>query len=340
MSSPVTIVVVEDQASTLFLIERAIKNLGPGVISKGFTSSTKAMLWIEENPRPDLLLLDVHLPEIDGIEFARRFRRHAPHKNVPILFLTEEADLDIRFEALKVGAVDYLLKPIVPMELKLKLTNLIDITRAAAANEARLEALEQRLISQLEELEARERDGVIVLLRALEQLPNRPATREDRVAILVNELAACVGLASDEQKALVVACGLRDIGYVNVDAAILRQSAPLEPDEMSGFRRHTEAGYSILAATSTPLFEIAADIARHHHERYDGQGYPDGKRGEAISINSRIVALADQYDAWRNPHGHRPALSHEEAMKWVLNERGAAFDPQLVDALMSLPQVD
>jgi two-component system response regulator RpfG len=339
LAAPVIVVVVEDQASTLGLIEKTIRNLGSHIAFYGFESAESAMDFIEATP-PDVLLLDVHMPGMNGIEFARRFRRYSPYLHVPILFLTGEQSNETRLEALQIGAVDYLLKPVRPKELELKLTNVVNIIRTISGHENAIRTLRERLVATMKDLEARERDAAMALFRVLHELPERPTSREDRIAQHVGELAAHCFLSATEQSQLVIACNLRDIGYVAVPTRILAKKRRFAADEWNLFQRHTIAGQAILGGASTSVLEMAANVARHHHERYDGKGYPDGLGAEHLTRHARIVALADRYDTLRSPRGYRRALVHEEAIRYIQAERGRAFDPELVDFFVEMKEIE
>jgi putative two-component system response regulator len=303
------IVVVDDNRANLDLLEQILGNAGYENVL-GIADASEVHRELYDNP-PDLLLLDLHMPNVDGFEILRSLRpaMGAPDY-LPVCIVTADTSLDVRRQALQLGARDFLLKPVDAIEVLLRTRNLLEL--------ARMQSLER-------------------LARIAELRSASDFEHPLRVAELAGRLATAIGLADDAVEEISRAAVFHDIGKIAVPEAVLRTRAetPLTEEDHEMVREHTVLGGDMLAGAPSATIQAAATIARSHHERWDGSGYPDGFAGEGIPLGARIVAVADAYDRLSSAV---PPISAANAVAAIRSASGSRFDPSLVDALAGLAQ--
>jgi two-component system, response regulator RpfG len=328
------IVIVDDQTSARTMLRHILEDISPELEVLDFGDPQAALRWCEEN-RPDLLLLDYRMPVIDGLEFARRFRRPLLHRDVPIVLVTVVGDEPIRQAALDAGVIDFLVKPVRPRELRARCRNLLQLRQQSESVKQRAMSLEQRLLSSMHEVEERERETLSRLARAIEYRDAGTSANLERMAHIAGMIAEDLGLFEDEVRMIELAAPLHDIGKIAIPDALLLKPGPLSPEETAVMRRHPRIGHELLNGSQNRFIQIGATIALRHHERYDGSGYPDGLAGEAIPLEARIVAVADVFDALISPRPYKAAWPVSDAIGYLVEESGKLFDPRCVDALLN-----
>jgi len=298
------------------------------------------------SPTPDIVLLDVHMPDLNGYDLCRRLKAHPETARIPVIFITaDQGDLNEE-QGLLMGAVDYITKPFSP-----------SVVRARVRTRLAQRETEVRLRRQASDLEAEVRRRTAELLRGheltihalasvVEARDNETGGHIRRTQIYVRVLAKSLSedpryqqVLSDELIDLLhKTAPLHDIGKVGIPDDILRKPGPLTDEEFEVVKTHTVIGRDALARVEAlewgdiPFLQVAKELTMSHHERWDGTGYPEGRRGTDIPLSARLMALADTYDALRSNRVYRAALSHERAVHIIDAERGAHFEPAIVDA--------
>jgi two-component system response regulator RpfG len=332
--SSVKIVIVDDQTSARTMLRHILEDIGPELEVFDFGDSEEALRWSEDN-RPDLLLLDYRMPSIDGLEFARRFRRSLSNRDIPIVLVTVVGDEPIRQAALDAGVIDFLVKPVRPRELRARCRNLLQLRQQSESIKQRALSLEQRLLSSMHEVEERERETLSRLARAIEYRDAGTSAYLERMSRIAGLIAEGLGMTEDEVRLIELAAPLHDIGKIAIPDEVLMKPGPLDENQLSIMRRHPRIGYELLSGSQNRFIQVGAIIALRHHERFDGSGYPDGLSGTAIPIEARIVTVADVFDALISPRPYKGPWSVESALDFIVEQSGKLFDPQCVQSLIN-----
>ncbi len=330
----VKIVIVDDQTSARTMLRHILEDISPELEVFDFGDSEEALRWSENN-RPDLLLLDYRMPVIDGLEFARRFRRSLSNRDVPIVLVTVVGDEPIRQAALDAGVIDFLVKPVRPRELRARCRNLLQLRQQSESIKQRALSLEQRLLSSMHEVEERERETLSRLARAIEYRDIGTSAYLERMAHVAGLIAEGLGMSEEEVRLIELAAPLHDIGKIAIPDEVLLKPGPLDEQQLGIMRRHPQIGHELLSGSQNRFIQVGALIALRHHERFDGSGYPDGLSGQQIPVEARIVAVADVFDALISPRPYKAPWSFDNALDFLQEQSGKLFDPQCVQALVN-----
>ncbi len=304
-----TVLVVDDSAANRELIEACLAGIDCRVRLAG--DGPSALAAIEAAP-PDLVLLDVQMPGMDGYTVCRRLKASSTLRLVPVVMITALDRSDDRVQALEAGADDFMSKPVERLEL---------VARVRSA--LRLKAVYDRLDSA--------EHVIYSLAAAVEAKDSYTERHTNRVAESARYLGGRMGLPEEDLDALYRGGIIHDIGKIGVPDAVLQKPGPLDADELVLMRAHPEIGENIVRPLRTGSDLLP--IVRHHHEAFDGHGYPDGLRGTGIPLLARIVAVCDAFDALTNDRPYRPRLSEREALAILTGGAGRQWDPQLVSLL-------
>lgn len=309
------ILIVDDDLLVRETMRDCIEHIGYSVHDVG--SAGEALVEIAKEA-PDLILLDVRMPGITGIELCRRLKGDPVTHLIPVVLLTAERELDSRVAGLAAGADDYFTKPVHPRELGARLRSLVHL---------------KRVLEDLEEAES------LITSLALTIEARDPYTGGHCV-----RLAACamafgerLGLGEEELKALRLGGFLHDLGKIAVPDGVLLKAGPLSPDERRLIETHPAAGDRLVLPMRT--LGMVRPIIRHHHERWDGQGYPDRLGGEDVPLLARLMAIVDVYDALCTQRPYKSPFGEEDALKSLKEgARSGQFDPELVRVFLELRQ--
>ena len=325
------VVIVDDTHINLVLMSRLMEKL-EDVSTVAFQSARDALAWCRENPY-DLLILDYMMPDINGLDFINALGPD-PRARPPVLMVTASQDVEIRHRALENGANDFLIKPIDKVEFLARTRNMLELRRATVALQSRASWLAEEVSKATAELRAREQETILLLCRASEYRDPETGAHIQRMAHYSRLIAAELGLSEEEQDRILSAAPMHDIGKVGTPDTILLKPGRLNAEEMEVMRQHALIGYNILKSSEAKMLQLAAEIAYSHHERFDGAGYPNGLKGDAIPLAGRIVAVADVFDALTNVRPYKKAWTLDAAREFLLEHSGSHFDPACVNALL------
>ena len=280
----------------------------------------------------DLVVLDLHLPYTDGFALLERLVR----SHVPVLVLTADDSPTTRRRALGLGAKDFVTKPIDRVEILLRVGNLLQTRRLQRALEDRNTDLQRWVRARTADLEDARRETLERLAAAAEHRDDDTQQHTKRVGRTAALLAKQLGLSADTVEHLRYAAPLHDVGKIGIPDAVWLKPGTLTEHERKMLERHTEIGARILSGSRSPILRLAEQIARTHHERFDGTGYPQGLAGDAIPLAGRITAVADVFDVLAHPRPHKKAWPLEQAVQEVVDQAGRQFDPEVVAAFRRL----
>jgi putative two-component system response regulator len=325
-----TILIVDDNTTNLALISHLVSRIGD--CEAVALSDARVALDLLGRRVFDLVLVDYMMPEIDGVAFIRRLRASPRHEHVPVVMVTTAGEREVCLEALEAGATDFLTRPLDPTTFRVRVRNLLELRAAQKALEARAEALDREVADKTRELLGREREIIWRLSKATERRDSDTGDHIARMARISGIIAEELGLSGDESRLIEIASQMHDVGKVAIPDEILFKPGPLSPEERAVMETHAELGFEILDGSSSRLLQTAAEIARSHHEKWDGTGYPRRLRGEAIPLVGRITALADVFDALMSVRPYKPAWSLDAARRMIEEGSGRHFDPVCVAA--------
>jgi len=327
------LVIIDDNLVNVAVFRMLARQLSD-VETVEFTDPVAALAWCRSN-ESDLLVVDYMMPKLDGLAFLHEFRKIPGCRNVPVLMITASHEIELRHDALNQGANDFLTKPVDRVEFLARARNMLALRRGQKALDERANWLAAEVSGTSAEMAKCEHDAIFCLSRAAEYRDVGGAAHVSRVAEYARLIGDSVGLAQFESDRLFEAAPLHDIGNIAVPDHLLSKPGPLTDQERTTLSEHARIGHDILRGSSSPILQMAAVIARSHHEKFDGTGYPSGQAGEDIPLVGRIVAVADVFDALTSPRPFRAAWAPLEARAYLEAQSGKHFDPQCVDAVLN-----
>jgi putative two-component system response regulator len=327
-----TIVLIDDVQINLTLLWHLVKRLD-GYESISFLNPIKALEWCLENPH-ELIIVDYMMPDMDGIEFIKQLKKPKHTHNSPVLMITANEHIDVRYQALEAGASDFLTKPIDKTEFTIRVRNMLTLhdTQRKLANRADWLAEEVRKATA--EIRAREDELIHRLSKAAEYRDPETGTHIKRMSWYSKHIARQLEFSIVEQELILEAAPMHDIGKVGIPDAILLKPEKLTDAEFAFMKDHARIGYEILNGSASLLMQAGAQIALTHHEKYDGTGYPYGLKGDNIPIYGRIIAVADVFDALTSARPYKKAWTMEAAISYLKENSGKHFDPVCVEAFL------
>jgi putative two-component system response regulator len=311
------ILIVDDESANLAALDQILSSDYPLV----FASNGRDAISAVKKHRPSLILLDVQMPDMSGYAVCQHLKENPDTSDTPILFVTSLSDIDNESEAFKVGAVDYLTKPVTPAVVKARVRTHLSLVRAS-------------------KLERSYCDAISMLGSAGHFNDTDTGVHIWRMAAYAKLLAIEIGWKTESANLLELAAPMHDTGKIGIPDSILKKPAKLDAGEWIVMKTHTTIGHGILSQSDAPVFQLAAEISLRHHEKWDGTGYPDGLRGDAIPESCRIVALADVFDALTMRRPYKEPWPIDEVVKTIRQGYGSHFEPRIVDAFSKvLPEI-
>jgi len=326
------ILIVDDQPSNVLLLEGILQEEDYSAY-RSITDSRQVLLVFLEY-RPDLILLDLQMPYLDGFEVMKQLRAQIPPEAfLPILVLTADVTPEPKRQALAGGAMDFLTKPFDATEVILRIRNLLQTRALHLQLQNQNQLLEQRVRERTADLEETQNEILERLALAAEYRDDDTGEHTKRVGQMAAQIAQTLGLP--EAELIGRAALLHDVGKIAIPDSILLKPGKLSPEEFSHMKTHTTLGAKMLSGGRFALLQRAEEIARTHHERWDGTGYL-GLHGDTIPIAGRIVAVADVFDALTSERPYKQAWPYKEAIEEIQRQSGRQFDPRVVDAFLEV----
>ena len=315
ISERARILVVDDEPANLKVIREVLAN----DYRLSFAKSGELALQLIENEPPKLILLDIMMPDMSGFEVCKVLKANPKTAHIPVIFVTALSHEQDESEGFALGAVDYITKPISPAIVRARVKNHLSLVQAEQLQLAHIDLIQR-------------------LGRAAEYKDTDTGEHIARMSRYSKVLALAYGMSEYEAEQLKQAAPMHDVGKIGIPDSVLLKPGRLNETEYEHMKQHALIGAKILENSTSPLLQLAHKLALEHHEKWDGTGYPYGLKGEEISIEGRIVTIADVFDALTSKRPYKKAWSVEEALDLLKDEAGKHFDPQLVDLFIG--QID
>ncbi|PRC94344.1 HD domain-containing phosphohydrolase [Solimicrobium silvestre] len=312
-----TILIVDDEPANLAIMEDALADS----YKLAFARNGRETLAAVAKHCPAMVLLDIGLPDINGYDLCRQIKKIDSTGSVQVIFVTAYTDTAHEEAGFDAGGVDYLIKPVSTPIVRARVATHLSLVRATL-------------------LEKSYRDAILMLGQAGHFNDTDTGAHIWRMAAYARALAQGYGWSEENSERLELAAPMHDTGKIGIPQGILRKPGPLDEQEWVVMRTHPQIGYNILSKSDAPVFQLAAEVALRHHEKWDGSGYPDGLRRKDIPESARIVALADVFDALSMRRPYKEPWPIEKILGYVNASSGQHFDPKLVDVFSKiLPQL-
>lgn len=325
------VLIIDDHLANLKVIEQLIQQIDHTLEIHCFTDPTLGLEWIDHN-HPELILCNY---AIDGVALLSEFRTLQHCHDVPIIVMTDSHARSVRYQALEEGATDVLTLPIDQYECQIRCSNLLTMCRQHRGIKLRATQLEQEITVAVQQVQDREQETLLRLAKAGEFRDEDTGLHVVRVAAYSRLIAEKLGLSHRHCEMIEKAAPMHDIGKVGINDHILLKDSSYTMSERALMQTHTTIGYNILKGSPSRYLRAGAVIARSHHERFDGRGYPFGLKSNEIPLMARIVAIADVFDALTTQRPYKRPWSRAAAFEHLHRERGHHFDPECVDTFLA-----
>lgn len=340
------ILVVDDDTANLML---AKKILGGDFRIAAANSGEAAIRYLENN-RPDLVLVDINMPDMDGFELVERMKAHPQWRSISVIFLTADKSEESEIRCFRAGAVDFVGKPFLPDILNSRVKRTLELERYRNSLERMVEEQAQQLMGALRRISDMQEHVIVGMANLIESRDGSTGKHVKNTQTYVRMIAEELGnrglfseiLNRDYIEKLCKAAPLHDVGKIQVPDSILQKPGKLTEEEYNRMKEHTSCSAAILDEIigdmeAEDYVQLAKDVAMCHHERWDGKGYPKGLSGDQIPLCARIMALADVFDALYEERCYKPAIRPIEKIYGILEEgKGTQFDPVITEVFLSL----
>lgn len=328
------IFIVDDDAVSIRLLVKILTEAGYTDIKA--TRDPNKVQELYNEIKPDLLVLDLHMPHMEGFKIMDQLKRSVGDDYLPILVISQERNRVIQFSALEAGAKDFLVKPYDSIEVILRIRNFLEVRMLHKAIRDQNKMLEKKIQERTEQLYQSQIDVIQRLSRAVEYRDSETGMHTSRMSQYANYVASAVGLNPAECEIISTACSLHDVGKIGIPDSILQKPGKLTPEEWEIMKTHTTIGSELLSGSQSKFLKLGEKIALTHHEKWDGSGYPNGLKGEAIPLEGRICGLCDVFDALTSKRPYKEAWPVDKALEEIRKESGAHFDPHIVDCFLKI----
>lgn len=327
-----SILIVDDREANTQMLERMLR--GAGYVSIESTTDPGEVRGLHLNHSYDLILLDLQMPGMDGFEVMEKLKEIEPESYLPVLVITAQPDHMLR--ALRAGAKDFISKPFELAEVLARVHNLLEVRLLHKESLNHNEVLEQRVRERTADLQEGSLETIYTMMRAAEYKDEGTGAHVKRISYYSHTLAGLLGLDDVFVDRIFFASPMHDIGKIGIPDSILLKPCSLTRHEWEVMKGHASIGSKILGNSKSPYLAMGAEIALSHHERWDGSGYPDGKRGEVIPLSARIMQICDVYDALRSKRPYKAAFGHMAAVDIITRgddrTQPGHFDPVILAA--------
>ena len=332
------ILIVDDQSANIELLKRMLEHDGYTAVESTMDSSSVVPMCAQQPP--DLLILDLHMPDPDGFEVLAQLKPWFEGRWFPVLVVTADVTVEAKQRALSGGARDFLTKPFDMVEVLLRIKNLLEVRFLQLEARKQNLVLEQLVYDRTRDLDEARVEALSRLALAAEYRDDTTGEHTQRVGRTSAAIARILGLRPEQVSLIRHAAPLHDVGKIGLQDGILLKRGRLTDGERDVMKTHVSIGRSILSGSRSPLLKMAEEIAWTHHERWDGKGYLTGLTGDEIPLSGRIVAVADVFDALTHTRPYKEAWPVDDAVAQIVSESGAHFDPLVVDAFRALDKTD
>lgn len=328
------IMIVDDQSTNCHLLAEISYGFCPAGNILSFDDPLAAVAYANSH-QVDLVLTDYRMPQMNGVMLIRSLRAMKHLIDPPIICITAIDDQQVRYDALNAGANDYLSRPIDYLECAARCRNLLNMRRFQLATLQHTKELEERVEQVIQDLEKKKMETLFRLAKVAEQRDTDTGAHLNRIGRYSALLSRRMGCDESFMAILEMAAPLHDIGKVAIPDSILLAKRSLTPEEWDIMQTHTIIGHAMLSGGDSEHMMVAAEIARSHHEKFDGSGYPDGLSGQDIPISARILAVVDVYDALTSKRPYKEAWSGKNAREYLRQQAGKHLDPELVNIFLA-----
>jgi putative two-component system response regulator len=335
-----TILVVDDEDLNLRVIEAMLLPLNYEVV---LARDGEEALAKVRDISPDVILLDIMMPKLDGFEVARRLKEGEKTKTIPVVMVTALSEVNDRVKALQAGADDFLSKPVEKTELRARVQSLLKVKAYndhlltyQSELETEVAKRTEQLRQAFERIKAVSLETVYRLSRAAEYRDEDTGAHLQRMSHYAAAVSRHMGLDESMVENILYAAPMHDVGKIGIPDHILLKPAKLNPDEWEIMKQHAIIGAQILDGSDVEVIKLGEVVARTHHEKWNGSGYPVGLKGEEIPLPGRIAAISDVFDALTSKRPYKGPFSLEKSFSIIQEDRGKHFDPDVVDAFFSL----